>query len=203
MSPRSGRSSIRAFGCALLLCLVICACGGLEPESFGGGAPHFEPDKFFAGPTHSWGVIEDRSGNPTSRFRTDAVGRWDGDDLIITQHFHFEDGRRQQRVWRLQRIDDHRYEATANDVVGVATGIAYGNAFLWEYTLELKPGNFLSRVHLKHWMYLLDGGEAMMNRVTISKLGVIVAEVTEYFRRHANPLTPTRLRHRERPRHDP
>lgn len=87
---------------------------------------------------------------------------------MLTQHFFFEDGRTQQRTWRIHRIDEHRYEATANDVVGVGTGAAYGNAFRWEYTLAVRPGNPLFNVRMKHWMYLQADG-TMINRVQVTK----------------------------------
>ena len=75
-------------------------------------------------------------------------------------------------------------------MIGVATGYAWGNTFRWEYTLQLKPGNPLTRVHMKHWMYLTDDTDLVINRVVISKLGVIVAETTENFRRGTG-ATPT------------
>jgi len=186
--------SFRAFATAL--CLLLAACGGMEPQEFASATPRFQPEQFFLGTTHSWGVIEDRSNNPTSRFRTETRGRRDGGALVIDQHFYFEDGRTQRRLWRLRRINEHRYKATANDVVGVATGEAHGNAFHWEYTVRLNPDNPLSNVRFSHWMYLLDGGATMMNRVTVSKLGFIVAEVTEYFRRGARPVPAISNRHK-------
>lgn len=118
------------------------------------------------------------------------MGRRDGDALLITQDFTFEDGRKQQRLWRIRRIDDHRYEATANDVVGVSRGLAYGNTFHWAYTLALRPGNPLANVRFNLRMYLQADGETMINRVTISKLGVVVAQTTEYFQRGSGPLPP-------------
>jgi hypothetical protein len=59
-------------------------------------------------------------------------------------------------------VDEHRYEATASDVVGTATGEAWGNAFRWEYTLALEPGNPLKNVHMKQWMYGQGDGGPMM-----------------------------------------
>ena len=74
-----------------------------------------------------------------------------------------------------------RYEATANDMVGTATGEASGRAFHWQWTLALSPGNSLKNVTMEQWWYLLDDG-SMMNRTTVvSKLGYIAAEVTEHF----------------------
>lgn len=177
------------FSAALIACCLLTAgCHTLKPESFAGAEPRFEPEKFFEGPTRSWGVIESRSGRPKSRFRTEMMGRREGNDLVITQDFTFEDGHKQQRVWRMRRIDDHRYVATANDVVGVSRGQAYGNTFHWEYTLALRPGNPLANVRFKLRMYLQADGETMINKVTISKLGVIVAQTTEHFHRGTGPV---------------
>jgi Protein of unknown function (DUF3833) len=172
----------------IAFCLLAAGCRTMRPESFAGAEPRFEPEKFFEGPTRSWGVIESRSGRPKSRFRTEMMGRREGSDLVITQDFTFEDGHKQQRVWRVRRIDDHRYEATANDVVGVSHGLAYGNTFHWEYTVALRPGNPLANVRFKLWMYLQADGETMINKVTISKLGVIVARTTEHFHRGSGPV---------------
>jgi hypothetical protein len=175
---------------AAALSLTLAACGAAGPERFADGTPRFEPERFFAGRVRSWGVFEDRSARPTRRFTTDIVGRPDGDALVIEQHFAFEDGTTQQRAWRLRRLDEHRYEATAGDVVGPATGEAWGNLFHWTYTLALDPGNPLKNVDLDQWMYLQQDGETMVNRATISKFGVIAAEVTEFFRRVPENASP-------------
>lgn len=171
----------------LLLFGLISGCSSLRPEDFAAAKPRFEPEKFFEGRVQSWGVVESRSGNPRSRLRAEIVGRREGSDLVITQDFTFEDGHKEQRVWRLRRIDEHRYDATAKDVKGPAIGYAFGNAFRWQYTLEARPGNFLSRVRMEHWMYLLDDGETMINRVAIRKFGVFIAQTTEVFRRVSGP----------------
>ena len=171
-----------------LFVLAACGCASRQPQQFAGATPRLDPIAYFTGPTRSWGVIENRAGDPKSGFRTAMMGLREGDGLTITQDFTFEDGRRQQRNWQFKRVDAHRYNATASDVIGGATGYAWGNTFRWEYTLQLKAGNPLSRVHMKHWMYLTDDGDLLINRVIISKLGVIVAETTEYFRRGAGDI---------------
>lgn len=168
---------------AAVLCLMLTACASLRPQSFEGATPRFEPIAWFEGPVHSWGVFESRRGEPVERFGTTSTGVREGEVLVLTQQFLHGDGRREQRVWRLRRVDAHRYVATADDVVGPATGVAYGNAFRWEYTLEATPGNPLTRVRVRHWMYLADDGELLLNRVVITKFGVVVRQATEYFRR--------------------
>ncbi len=160
-------------------------CGSLPVARFAETPPRFEPERYFAGPTHSWGVFEDGSANPRKRFTTDAVGRWEKGGLSLAQTFTFDDGSQQHRLWSIRRVDAHRYTATASDVVGTATGEAYGNAFRWEYTVALRPGNPLSHVRLKQWMYLQPDGRTVMNRGTIRKLGLPLAQVSETFERPA------------------
>jgi hypothetical protein len=174
---------------SFLLAVAICSagCRSLAVSSFRTATPVFEPDRFFEGPVHSWGVTERRSGNPVSSFKTETNGVRDGADLVLTQHFFFGNGNTHQRIWHIHRVDDHRYEATADDVVGVGRGEAYGNAFHWEYTLATRPGNPLLNVRMKHWMYLQTDG-SMVNRVQVTKLGVILEQITEYFRRGSEPV---------------
>ncbi len=163
--------------------LAFAGCASLPPERFASARPAFDPMAYFTGHTHSWGVFENRAGNPSKRFTTDCVGRRDGDTLVLDQTFTYEDGSTQQRHWRIRRTDAHRYEATANDVVGVGSGEAYGNAFHWEYTVALKTGNPLFNVRLRQWMYLQTDGRTVLNRGSVNKFGVEIAQVTEDFQR--------------------
>ena len=163
--------------------LIFAGCASVQPEHFAGTKPTFDPVAYFTGHTHSRGVFENRSGDPSKRFATDCTGRLDGGVLVLDQTFTYEDGSRQQRHWRIRRVAAHRYEATANDVAGTGTGEAYGNAFHWEYTVALKPGNPLFNVRLKQWMYLQADGRTMVNRGSVNKFGVQVAQITEQFRR--------------------
>ena len=162
--------------------LFITGCGTLKPAGFEGSTARFEPDEYFMGRVRSWGVYENRNGEPRSRFTTESTGAREAQGFMtIKQMFTHEDGRKQDRVWRVHRLDDHHYEGTANDVVGTAKGVAYGNAFRWTYTIALKPGNPFSHVHLKQWMYLPEGSPRMFTRVIVKKFGFTIGEVTESF----------------------
>ncbi len=168
----------------MAMALLVSGCGSLAPERFAGSTPVFDPVDFFTGRTRSRGVFENRAGEPARRFSTVCDGRREpGGVLLLDQTFTYEDGKTQQRHWRIHRLDAHRYEAVANDVVGPAKGEAYGNAFHWEYTVALEAGNPLYNVRLRQWMYLQEGGRTMLNRASINKLGIQVAQVTEYFQR--------------------
>ena len=162
---------------------ALSGCAALAPSDFAATKPQFDPVAFFTGTTKSSGVVENRAGSPRQRVETATRGRLSGDILELEQDLSFSDGKRQHRSWRIRRIDAHHYEATANDMVGSARGEAYGNAFRWSFRLALSPGNPFGNVGMTQWMYLQPGGETMINHTIIRKYGIIVAQVTEQFRR--------------------
>lgn len=173
------RVSLTAF------CLIAGLCAGCDQKSAesatAGTGPAFDPVSFFDGHTHSWGVIESRSGAPTERVVTDSHGWRDAANrLRMVQHLSFQDGRTQQRDWTLWRTGPARFEATANDMVGTAKGKAEGRMFHWQWVLARSPGNPLMDVTMNQWMYRLEDGSVMI-RTTVTKFGIIVAEVSEQF----------------------
>lgn len=161
--------------------LLLTGCATMKVSDFQRGTPQFEPTKFFTGRTSSFGVMENRAGMPRQTVRTETRGRWEGDTLRIEQDITLGDGQPQHRSWRIRRLDVHRYEATANDIVGTVRGEAYGNVFHWSFTLALSPGNPLASVRMSQWMYLQPDGKTMVNHSTIRKLGIVVGQVTEQF----------------------
>jgi hypothetical protein len=168
----------------LVLAGMLTACSGAKPiETFAGTGPDFDPVAFWTGRSHSRGVLENRSGEPTEVVRTDCIGEPEGaDGLHMTQTLTMGDGSTQSRDWHMRRSGPGRFTATANDMVGTAEGVAAGPAFHWTWTLATKPGNALFNVSMDQWMMLMDDG-AMVNRTIISKLGVTLAQVTEQFER--------------------
>lgn len=155
----------------------------MSPADFAANSPKLDPLAFFDGATRSWAVIENRRGNPTSEFRADLVGTRDGNELVIEQNFTFEGNRTQTRVWRIRRISEQQFEATADDVVGISRGEMRGNVVRWHYTTEGKRAWFIDDLDFSLWMYLMEDGETLVNRVTITKFGIVVARTTEQFHR--------------------
>ena len=166
----------------LLASIVLASCSTPLPVSrFAQAGPALDPVAFFTGHVRSWGVLEDRSGQPTQIVTTDCEGAVDPDGVLrMTQRLHVGGDAATVREWRMRRTGPGRFEATANDMVGVAVGEAAGPAFHWHWTLATQPGNSLKNVVLDQWWYLQADG-SMLNRTTIRKLGFIGAEVTEHF----------------------
>ncbi len=173
--------AIRVLGLIIGVTLLF-GCQSQKVESFAGTEPRFVLEDFFAGKTRAWGIFEDLFGNLRRQFVVDITGTRNNEGIVLDEHFEYRDGERDQRVWRIRRVDEHRYEGRADDIVGVARGRAYGNALNWQYTMDLKVEGGSWRVHFDDWMFLQPDG-VLINRARVRKWGITIGEVTLAFRK--------------------
>jgi len=80
----------------------------------------------------------------------------------------------------LTKLSDDQYTGSAEDVVGIAKGGRMGYAFRWEYQLLVPIDGETYAFDMDDWMYQLDENR-IMNKTTMSKLGVRLAEITLFF----------------------
>jgi hypothetical protein len=172
--------ALRPLGIAIAA-VFVSACGSMKPSDFAQTRPVFRLEKFYAGHTRSQGFIENRAGTPMKRVATETWGRMVKGALQMTQDVTINDGKPVRRTWRMRRLDAHHYEAHSENVVGTARGEDWGNTSRLSYILALEPGNPLSHVRMTHWMMLQPDQRTMLNRVVVSKAGVVVAQITEIF----------------------
>jgi hypothetical protein len=174
-----------------MLVLAACLLAGCDKPPaatlFEGAGPAFDPVAFFGGHIQSWGVMESRTGSPTGWVVTQCDGQADGPDRIrMVQRLSFQHGHPQQRTWTLWRTGPNRFEATANDMVGSAIGQSDGRSFHWTWVLASAPGERPFNVTMEQWMFRLDDG-AVMIRTTVSKLGIVLAQISEQFTTGGEP----------------
>jgi len=88
----------------LAAALLLSGCGApLKPAGFAGSGA-FDPVAFFTGHETSWGVEENREGQPTGIVTTDCVGTPDGaGGITMVQTLH-TGGKPMVRTWHLRRI---------------------------------------------------------------------------------------------------
>lgn len=146
------------------------------------GTP-FEPEQFFDGRTVSAGVIESPDGEPLRRIRTATRGTLAAGVLVMEQTLTIEGEPERTRQWQVSRRADGVYVLACDDMAEPAIGHAAGRSFRMEYDLQLAPDSSIGTVHATHWMHLQDDGKTMLNRVVFTKLGVVVATVSESFHR--------------------
>jgi hypothetical protein len=172
----------KTFAPLLTVVLLSSGCAGMNAEDYEGTEPRLVLEEYFLGHVKAWGIFQDRKGEVRRQFVVDIEGVMEGDELVLTEDFAYRDGERSQRIWRIRRLDEHRYEGHAEDVDGVATGLAYGKALNWRYDLLLEVDGKTYKVHFNDWMFMHEDG-VLINRATMSKFGFKLGEVTLFFRR--------------------
>ena len=162
--------------------LLLTGCGA-SLDDYRGQGPNWDLARFFNGKLVANGLVTDRSGEVTSRFRVEMQGRWREGKGELFEQFYFDDGRQQTRTWFLSKGADGHWRGTASDVVGEAVGKTAGFALNWRYQLDLAlPDGEVVRVSFDYWMYLLDQ-DRLINRAEISKFGIHLGEVILYIER--------------------
>lgn len=166
---------------ALFSLAALTGCTAMKPSDFANSKPKLVLEEYFAGKTRAWGLFEDRFGKVRRQFVVDIDGTWDGETLTLDEHFDWSDGEKSFRQWRIRKISDGQYEGRADDVIGVAAGIAEGNALNWSYILDLETSeNKTMKVKFDDWMFLQPGG-VLLNRARMSKFGIELGQVTISF----------------------
>jgi hypothetical protein len=166
----------------LILSLLFSAGCGVVPKDYAGERPVFRLEEYFLGRTVAHGVVQDRAGKVIKRMVVELDGTQEGGEFVLRERFRYADGTSEFREWRIRKLDEGRYEGRASDVVGVATGIAAGNALSWRYTLRVPVGDSIYALAFDDWMWLLDDG-VLINRASFSKFGVHLGDVTLSFRK--------------------
>ena len=169
-----------------ILCTVLglTGCAGVTPEVYRDQKPTLDLANYFSGPLTAWGYFADRSGEVKRRFTVKMTGEWKGNEGVLTENFVWSDGEKTQRVWRISKLDAHRYIGRADDVKGEAIGTAYGNALQWKYTLLLPVDGKTYAVQFDDWMYQMDD-TTMLNKSVMRKFGFKLGEIVISFRKGA------------------
>lgn len=160
--------------------LVLAGCAGPSLSDFASEKPVLDLAQYFNGRVDGYGIFQDRSGQVVKRFTVIMDCRWQGNQGVLDEAFTYSDGSTERRIWTLTRAEGGVYTGTAGDVVGVARGQTSGNAFHWNYTLNLPVDGKTWEVQLDDWMYLIDE-RTMLNRATMSKFGVRLGDLTLSF----------------------
>ena len=152
----------------------------MKPQDFKNKEPRLIIEEYLSGNVKAWGVLQNRSGKVTRQFSADLNGSWDGKQLILKEKFNWDDGEVQNREWTKNKIDENKYEGTAGDVVGKAKGYSYGPAFKFEYVLLVPVKGKEMKITFDDWIFKQDDRVAI-NRATMTKFGIKVAELTVVF----------------------
>ena len=163
-----------------LFLLISCTGNNMIPTDFKDQKPRLIIEDYLSGNVKAWGILQNRSGKVTRQFSAELNGKWDGNQLILDEEFIWNDGEIQKRQWKINKIDEHNYEGTAGDVVGKAKGYSYGPSFKFEYVLLVPVKGREIKITFDDWIFMQNDRVAI-NRATMTKFGIKVAELTVLF----------------------
>ena len=152
----------------------------MKPEDYKNTKPEIKIEEYFLGNVKAWGIFQGRSGVVKRQFTAQMNGFFDGKNFILNEDFNWNDGEKQKRKWTIKKVDDHNYEGTASDVVGIAKGASYGSAFKFEYNLLIPFKDKKIKVRFDDWIFKQDEKVAI-NRAIVTKFGFKVGELTVFF----------------------
>ena len=164
----------------ILIFLTGCSGNNMKPTDFKDQKPRLIIEEYLTGNVKARGILQNRSGKVTKQFSADLNGNWDGKQLILDERFVWNDGEIQKRQWKINKIVNHNYEGTAGDVVGTAKGYSYCPAFKFEYVLLVPVKGREMKITFDDWIFMQDERVAI-NRATMTKFGIKVAELTVMF----------------------
>lgn len=168
----------------LIVAVGLTGCAtSLDGERYRSVGPSFDLFEFFNGTVRAWGLVQDRGGEVVQKFEVKIRGTVAGNQITLDETFRYAIGTGpEKRVWKVDRLDNGEYRGVANDLLGEATGLLYGNAFRWSYRMEIPVGNILYEVGFQDWFWAIDD-RRLFNRSYIQKFGFDMAEVTIFMER--------------------
>ncbi len=171
---------IRTLLLTLGLAVLLTACASKDVEQYADQSPTLRLQDYFNGELEAWGMFQKRNGEVVRRFHVHIDASWEGDVGTLDEYFTYADGSNERRIWTLTKQPDGSWRGTADDVTGEARGQVAGNAFHWQYTLQLPVDGRVWEVDFDDWMFLIDD-KVMLNRATMSKWGIRLGEVSLSF----------------------
>ena len=143
--------------------------------------PPFLPERYFARRLEAYGVFVDRFGTIRRQFEVAVSGRQTESGFVLDESFRYDDGETEERRWDVTALGNGRYEGRCADVVGVARGVCTANMLSWRYSFRLAMYGRKVTVRFDDVM-VLQAGDILVNRASISKAGCRLGEVLLSFR---------------------
>jgi len=155
---------------------LLNACSSIAVTEYSANKPELVVSEFFNGTLTAHGILKDRSGKVTRYFNATIQATWDNGIGTLDEHFVFDDGEKQNRIWKLRPDGQGNYIGTANDVVGESEMRTSGNALFLNYVLTVPYSGTTLDINIDDRMYLVSE-KMLINESKMSKWGFDVGEL--------------------------
>ena len=162
----------------LMVALVFIGCTSVPIEQYAANQPRLALATFFNGPLTAHGIVKDRKGRVTRYFNVTMTGTWQADGRgELVEDFVWDDGEKQQRIWRFAPDGSGQIWASADDVKKAVPVMISGNALFMKYQLLVPVKDRKYWITVDDRMYLTDEN-VLINESKMSKFGFHVGNVT-------------------------
>ena len=157
--------------------ILLTGCASMKIEDFNNTKPEFIPQEYFNGKLRAYGIVKDRSGKIIRSFKGEMIGSWDKNGVgTLDEFFVYDDGEEMKRVWTLKPIENKKFIATADDIVGESPMIANGNTVMIDYVMRTPYKSSTINLSVQDWLHLQDDG-VIINHSKMKKFGFVVGEL--------------------------
>ena len=151
-------------------------CGSAQIEDHANQKPSLHLEKFFEGKLSAHGVVKDFRGSVVRHFNADIHASWKDGVGTLVEHFVFDNGELQRRIWTLTPDGSGGYIGTAGDVVGQGVIRMAGNAMFLKYVLRIPFRSDTLDITVDDRMYLVNPS-TLINESRLIKFGFEVGEI--------------------------
>jgi|APEBP8051072266_1049373.scaffolds.fasta_scaffold00041_131 hypothetical protein len=162
-------------GLAMIMTLTMML--GLAPAAAG----DFSLEGYFSGKTSAIGSFSAINGAKRT-FTVDLQGKWNGKTLTLVEDFVYDNGERDRKTWRFEKIAKDKYRGTREDVIGDTLVTISGGTARFSYLVDLDPKGKGNRVRF-HDTMRLKGDGTVLNKALVTKYGLPVALTRVEFQR--------------------
>ena len=157
--------------------ILLTGCASMKIEDFNNTKPEFIPQEYFNGKLRAYGIVKDKSGKIIRSFKGEMIGSWDKNGIgTLDEFFVYDDGEEMKRVWTLKPIENKKFIATADDIVGESPMIANGNTVMIDYIMRTPYKSSTIDLSVQDWLHLQDDG-VIINHSKMKKFGFVVGEL--------------------------
>lgn len=155
------------------LALGSCAAPALPPAD---AAATFDAVQFFSGRTQGEGTLHRMIGG-SSRITVESTGRVDPrGTLILDQKIREDDKLPRLRRWVIRRTGPNRFTGSLTDADGPVEITVAGARATIRYRMKAGPW-------VEQQLALQPGGRTLLNRLTVTRLGMRLARLDETIRK--------------------
>lgn len=163
---------IQSLGVILMSTCIFSGCS-TDVSYYKDQKPTLNLQHYLQGKIVGSGIIKDWRGRVTKQFDFVAQASWNNNICTFKEEMKYYNGQVDHRIWTIKKINDHYYEGTTHDVIGIAKIFVDGNAMNWQYRMDIKVDGSTYRIKFDDWMYLMSNN-ILINYNTFKKFGITV-----------------------------